>query len=109
MQEKNVQIARITPGQDHIFQAMSDKTPMTKKDIRAKLLADSPPSSSQMQALINAGLIKISGSRPIKTWNGKASNSFVHANTYLKIRKPYQVVLIRGGKVRILAERTGNE
>ena len=109
MQTQNVQMVQITTGQDRIYQVMSSEIPMTKNEIRAKLKANMIPSSNQMKALIEAGLVKVCGSKAIETWNGKASNAFVHAKTYLKVRKPYQVIRKNHGTTTVLVERTGNE
>lgn len=79
----------ITPRQAELYRAIGDE-PVTKKDMRAMLKVVCIP-TTQIRALLKAGLLEEVGAEKVKVFSSKRGDTFVKAKQYRKVVKPFKV------------------
>lgn len=82
-------MVEISPRQAELYRAIGDE-PVTKKDMRAMLKVVCIP-TTQIKALLDAGLLEEVGAQKVKILSTKRGDTYVKAKKYKKVIKPYKV------------------
>ena len=82
-------MVEISPRQAELYRAIGDE-PVTKKDMRAMLKVVCIP-TTQIRALLKAGLLEEVGAESVKVFSTKRGDTYIKAKLYKKVIKPFKV------------------